>query len=292
MAHLKYWIEAARLNTLSASISPVLIASAFAHYENSFQSMVFLYCLAFAVLSQIGSNYANDYLDSKKGADTKDRTGPRRLVSSGILSEKAMRIASIVVLATAFIIGLNLIQFGGYGLLIVGIASVFFAWCYTGGPYPLAYNALGDVFVILFFGLIAVCVTFYVHTLTLNWLIVLNALACGLFTNNLLVINNIRDFEEDKASNKRTTIVLFGKEFGRQLITISCLFAGIISIINALVVHSLLPLLAIIPTIICWIKIKAILANHSKERLYRLLKITGLNVFIYGILVSLGFFLN
>jgi len=292
MAHLKYWIEAARLNTLSASISPVLIATAFAHYENSFQSMVFLYCLAFAVLSQIGSNYANDYLDSKKGADTKDRTGPRRLVSSGILSEKAMRIASIVVLATAFLIGLNLIQFGGYGLLIVGIASVFFAWCYTGGPYPLAYNALGDVFVILFFGLIAVCVTFYVHTLTLNWLIVLNALACGLFTNNLLVINNIRDFEEDKASNKRTTIVLFGKEFGRQLITISCLFAGIISIINALVVHSLLPLLAIIPTIICWIKIKAILANHSKERLYRLLKITGLNVFIYGILVSLGFFLN
>jgi 1,4-dihydroxy-2-naphthoate octaprenyltransferase len=292
MAHLKYWIEAARLNTLSASISPVLIATAFAHYENSFQSMVFLYCLAFAVLSQIGSNYANDYLDSKKGADTKDRTGPRRLVSSGILSERAMRIASIVVLAIAFLIGLNLIQFGGYGLLIVGIASVFFAWCYTGGPYPLAYNALGDVFVILFFGLIAVCVTFYVHTLTLNWLIVLNALACGLFTNNLLVINNIRDFEEDKASNKRTTIVLFGKEFGRQLITISCLFAGIISIINALVVHSLLPLLAIIPTIICWIKIKAILANHSKERLYRLLKITGLNVFIYGILVSLGFFLN
>lgn len=292
MAHLKYWIEAARLNTLSASISPVLIATAFAHYENSFQSMVFLYCLAFAVLSQIGSNYANDYLDSKKGADTKDRTGPRRLVSSGILSEKAMRIASIVVLATAFLIGLNLIQFGGYGLLIVGIASVFFAWCYTGGPYPLAYNALGDVFVILFFGLIAVCVTFYVHTLTLNWLIVLNALACGLFTNNLLVINNIRDFEEDKASNKRTTIVLFGKEFGRQLITISCLFAGIISIINALVLHSLLPLLAIIPTIICWIKIKAILANHSKERLYRLLKITGLNVFIYGILVSLGFLLN
>ena len=292
MAHLKYWIEAARLNTLSASISPVLIATAFAHYENSFQSMVFLYCLAFAVLSQIGSNYANDYLDSKKGADTKDRTGPRRLVSSGILSERAMRIASIVVLATAFLIGLNLIQFGGYGLLIVGIASVFFAWCYTGGPYPLAYNALGDVFVILFFGLIAVCVTFYVHTLTLNWLIVLNALAFGLFTNNLLVINNIRDFEEDKASNKRTTIVLFGKGFGRQLITISCLFAGIISIINALVVHSLLPLLAIIPTIICSIKIKAILANHSKERLYRLLKITGLNVFIYGILVSLGFFLN
>ena len=145
---------------------------------------------------------------------------------------------------------------------------------------------------ILFFGLIAVCVTFYVHTLTLNWLIVLNALACGLFTNNLLVINNIRDFEEDKASNKRTTIVLFGKEFGRQLITISCLFAGIISIINALVLHSLLPLLAIIPTFICWIKIKAILANHSKERLYRLLKITGLNVFIYGILVSLGFLLN
>lgn len=292
MTHLKYWIEAARLNTLPASISPVLIASALAHYEGSFQLMVFLYCLAFATLSQIGSNYANDYLDSKKGADTKERTGPRRLVSSGILSENAMRIASILILATAFLVGLNLIQYGGYGLLIIGITSVFFAWCYTGGPYPLAYNALGDVFVILFFGLIAVCVTFYVHTLTLNWLIVLNAIACGLFTNNLLVINNIRDFEEDRASNKRTTIVLFGKGFGRQLIAISCLFAGIIPIINALVLHSLLPILAIIPTVICWAKIKTILANPSKESLYPLLKKTGLNVFLYGILVSLGFFLN
>ena len=292
MDHFKYWIEAARLKTLPASLTPVFIASALAYYYNGFQLLVFLYCLAFAVLSQIGSNFANDYLDSKKGADTKERTGPRRLVSSGILSEKAMRIASILVLASAFLIGLNLIEYGGYGLLIVGITSLFFAWCYTGGPYPLAYNALGDIFVVLFFGLIAVCITFYVHTLGLNWLILLNALACGLFTNNLLVINNIRDFEEDMVSGKRTTIVLFGKSFGRNLIAISCLFAASTPIINALATHSFFPILGIIPACICWMQIKNILSEESKESLYKLLKNTGLNVFLYGILVSLGFLLN
>jgi 1,4-dihydroxy-2-naphthoate octaprenyltransferase len=292
MNYFKYWIEAARLNTLPASLTPVFIASAFAHYNNGFQLLVFLYCLAFAILSQIGSNFANDYLDSKKGADTKERTGPRRLVSSGILSEKAMQTAAILVLASAFLIGLNLIEYGGYGLLIVGISSLFFAWCYTGGPYPLAYNALGDIFVVLFFGLIAVCVTFYVHTLGLNWLIFLNALACGLFTNNLLVINNIRDCEEDRVSGKRTTIVLFGKPFGRKLIAISCLFASAIPVINALVTESFLPLLGIIPPCLCWTQIKNILTEESKESLYKLLKNTGLNVFLYGILVSLGFFLN
>ena len=292
MAHLKYWIEAARLNTLPASLTPVFIASAFAYYENGFQPMVFFYCLGFAVFSQIGSNYANDYLDSKQGADTKERAGPRRLVSSGILSEKAMRVASFIVLASAFFIGLNLIQYGGYGLLIIGIACLFFAWCYTGGPYPLAYNALGDVFVVLFFGLIAVCATFYVHTLTLNWLIFLNALACGLFTNNLLVINNLRDFEEDTVSKKRTTIVLFGKTFGRQLIATSCLFAVLIPVINALATHSLLPVLAILPPCISWAQNKNILTLQANENLHPLLKNMGLNVFLYGILVSLGFILN
>ena len=292
MAYLKYWIEAARLKTLPASISPVLIASALAYHENGFQLMVFIYCLAFAVLSQIGSNYANDYLDNKKGADTKERSGPRRLVSSGFLSEKAMRAACILVLASAFLIGLNLIQYGGSGLLIVGISSLFFAWCYTGGPYPLAYNALGDVFVVLFFGLIAICATFYVHTLTLNPLIILNALACGLFTNSLLVINNIRDFEEDTKSDKRTTIVLFGERFGKKLIALSCLFACVTAIINALATYSLLPILGIIPPCICLRQIKNISTQQSKETMSRLLKNTGLNVFLYGILVSLGFFLS
>ena len=201
-----------------------------------------------------------------------------------------MRLAAILVLTSAFLIGLNLIPYGGYGLLIVGLASVFFAYCYTGGPYPLAYNALGDIFVVLFFGLIAVCVTFYVHTLTMNWLILLNALACGCLTNNLLVINNIRDCEEDRACGKRTTIVLFGKGFGKQLIAISCFLAGITPIINAFATHSLLPILGTIPPLICWTQIRHILDLQSKESLYPLLKNTGLNVFLYGILVSLGFF--
>ena len=190
------------------------------------------YCFAFALLCQIGTNFSNDYLDYIKGADSDQRIGPRRLVASGMIKPKRMLIVSIITLALAFFVGLKLIPYGGNWLLLIGVLSILFAWCYTGGPYPLAYNALGDIFVILFFGIIAVSISYFVQTQTVTWIVLFNGIACGIY-NNLLIINNIRDYKEDFANNKRTSIVLFGIPFGLKIYVSSLLiiFIAAISII-------------------------------------------------------------
>jgi len=289
MHRLLYWIEAARLNTLTASFTPVLIGSSYAYYKEVFQIPVFFYCLAFALLCQIGSNFANDYLDNEKGADTADRIGPERTVASGKISLGAMRLATGLTLALAFSIGLMLIPYGGYGLLLIGIASVFFAYAYTGGPYPLAYVGLGDVFVVLFFGLIAVTMSFYLHGLVLDGLIVLNALSCGLFINNLLVINNLRDCDVDRACGKRTSIVRFGAMFGRNCIALSCCLAALTAIINALSIQSSIALIALAPPLFTWWSLKNIHRLSNPLQFYSALKKTGLSILLYGICVGLGF---
>lgn len=288
MQTLSYWFEAARFKTLPASICPVLIGSACAFSDGLFSVEAMLYSLLFAILCQIGTNFANDYLDYKKGSDTPSRLGPRRLVSSGLVKPSHMRMAALFVLLAAFLVGLNLIRFGGPWLLIIGLSSILFAWCYTGGPYPLAYNALGDIFVIIFFGIVAVAGTYFVHTLMFSWLILLNGVACGLFINNLLVINNLRDYHEDLRSQKNTSIVLFGPDFGVKLYTFAC-WAGLgAPIINSLYKASLMPLIGSIPAVICLIHINQLKEAQGKDAFELLLKKTGLAVLLYGILLSLG----
>ncbi|MAV39766.1 MAG: 1,4-dihydroxy-2-naphthoate octaprenyltransferase [Puniceicoccaceae bacterium] len=289
MHRLLYWIEAARLNTLSASLTPVLIGASYAYHKQVFQVPVFIYCLAFALLCQIGSNFANDYLDYEKGADSSDRTGPARAVASGKISAGAMRLATGLTLGLAFSLGLMLIPYGGYGLLIIGIASVFFAWAYTGGPYPLAYNGLGDLFVILFFGLIAVSMSFYLHGLIFDSLILLNAFSCGLFINNLLVINNLRDCDADRACGKRTSIVRLGRVFGRNCITTACFLAALTAVINAITIQSSIALIALIPPLLTWWSLKAIHTFSDPRLFYSALKKTGLFILLYGICIGLGF---
>jgi len=288
MQSLSYWLEAARFKTLPASICPVLIGSACAFSEGLFLAEAMLYSLVFAMLCQIGTNFANDYLDHKKGSDTAARLGPRRLVSSGLIEPKSMRLMAMLVLLGAFLVGLNLISFGGPWLLVIGLSSILFAWCYTGGPYPLAYNALGDLFVILFFGIIAVAGTYYVQTLAVSWLVLMNGIACGFFINNLLVINNLRDYQEDALSKKNTSIVLFGPKFGIGLYKVACWIAFGAPIINSLFKGSLMPLIGAIPTIICLSQINQLKEAHGKEAFCILLKKTGLAVLLYGILLSLG----
>ena len=138
-----------------------------AYHDGLFNWIPSLICLSFALLIQIGTNFANDYLDGVKGTDTEARIGPLRAVASGSVQPLAMRRAALTVLALAFILGLSLIFYGGWWMLLVGASSVICAWLYTGGPYPLAYNGLGDLFVILFFGLIAVACTYFVQALSL-----------------------------------------------------------------------------------------------------------------------------
>ena len=170
-----------------------------------------LVCLGFSLLVQIGTNFANDYFDFIKGADTAERVGPRRAVSSGLVTPAAMLGATWIVFAAAFCLGLLLVREGGWGLLPVGVLSILCGLAYTGGPYPLGYNGLGDVFVFFFFGLVAVGATYYVQAHGLALEVGLVGAAAGLLAANILVVNNYRDAETDARAGKRTLVVRFGR---------------------------------------------------------------------------------
>jgi 1,4-dihydroxy-2-naphthoate octaprenyltransferase len=207
------WLEAARLRTLSAAIIPVLVGTALARSHGTVRWPEAVICLAFALLVQIGTNYANDYYDFIKGADTAERVGPRRAVAAGLVSPVAMRRATGLVLGTAFLVGLLLLRSGGWVLLPVGLVSILSGLAYTGGPYPLGYNGLGDLFVFVFFGLVAVDATFYVQAGFISGDVASCAAAVGLLATNILVANNYRDADTDAKTGKRTLVVRFGRRF-------------------------------------------------------------------------------
>ena len=209
------WIEAARPKTLTASISPVVVACALALHDGVFNFIPALLCLAVAVLAQIASNFANDYFDFRKGADREDRLGPERAVASGWIAPKVMLIGTFITLALACLSGCMLLFFAGWELIPVGVAIAICVLAYSAGPFPLAYNGLGDVCVLLFYGIVPVCFTYYVQALTFTMPSLLLALSLGFLSINILVVNNYRDYFQDRKSNKHTTIVLFGRTFGR-----------------------------------------------------------------------------
>lgn len=249
MTQFQIWFEAMRPKTLPAAVAPVFLGSGLAYADGDFHFLAAMICLLFALLVQIGTNFANDYLDGIKGTDTKERIGPVRAVATGLIAPEVMKRVTILVLAVAFCVGLSLIAFGGWWLLVVGVASVLCAWLYTGGPYPLAYNGLGDLFVLLFFGFIAVACTYYVQVGHMSDAAYLLGLGCGLLVNNILVVNNYRDEVEDRVANKRTLVVRLGRPFARMQYLISALIAG--SVLGGVVLYgySLWVLLGIIPIV-------------------------------------------
>ena len=209
------WWEAARPRTLPAAIAPVVVASALAWHDGWFHPIAATTCLAFALLIQIGTNYANDYFDFKKGADTAERVGPRRAVAAGLIAPATMQRAMVLVFAVAFVVGLSLLQFGGWPLLVVGIASIICGVIYTGGPYPLAYHGWGDVFVFVFFGLVAVGATYFVQVGAISGATWACGIGIGALSANILVVNNYRDFETDRKAGKRTLVVRWGRGFAQ-----------------------------------------------------------------------------
>ncbi len=207
------WLLAARPKTLPAAVIPVLLGTAIAVQMGGFRLIPALVCAAFALLIQVGTNFANDYFDFKQGADTVDRIGPTRAVAAGLIPPRIMLRATVIVLALAFLVGLILVSYGGVWLLLVGAVSIVCALAYTGGPYPLGYHGLGDVFVILFFGLVAVMFTGFVQTGTFTWPGFWVGLGCGLMTNNILVVNNARDIKTDREAGKLTLPARLGMRF-------------------------------------------------------------------------------
>lgn len=210
------WILAARPKTLPAAVGPIFVGAALALADGVFQPGPAVAALLCALLLQIGSNFANDYFDFFKGADTHERMGPTRVTAAGLLTPKAMRWGMVLIFGAASLVGLYLIWEGGWPILIAGVAALLAAIAYTGGPFPFGYYGLGDLFVFIFFGLVAVCGTYYIQAHTLPVAVIWAAVPPGLLITAILVVNNLRDLETDRRANKRTLAVRLGRQ-GTQI---------------------------------------------------------------------------
>jgi 1,4-dihydroxy-2-naphthoate octaprenyltransferase len=210
---IRNWILAARPKTLSAAVVPVMLGLALA--PRPIHVGLAAFTLFGALFIQIATNFINDALDFKKGADTTERLGPVRVTQAGLISADAVMRAAYVCFGLAALCGIPLIMRGGWPLLAIGVASILCSYIYTGGPYPLAYNGLGELFVMIFFGFVAVAGTYYVQALKVDRAVILAGYVAGSLATVLLVINNLRDVESDRASNKKTMAVRLGEDFAR-----------------------------------------------------------------------------
>lgn len=211
MLQFRPWILAIRPKTLPAAVSPVVVGTSMAFVDKSFKPAVALAAMVGALFLQIGANLANDYFDYIRGIDGVDRLGPTRVTQSGLISAEAVKIGIIVTFIFATIVGSYLTFIGGWPIFLVGVASILTALAYTGGPYPLASYGLGDIFVFIFFGPVAVCGTYYLQTLHLTALIVLISIPVGLLVTAILVVNNLRDINTDRKAGRYTLAVIIGK---------------------------------------------------------------------------------
>lgn len=218
---VSHWILAARPKTLWVGLSPVLLGMAWTWYTHSFHALSAIAALVGALLIQIGTNFANDYFDFKKGADTNERLGPTRATQAGLISEHAMKKGMIMMFVLAGLVSLYLIFRAGWPIVWIAVASILFGILYTGGPYPLAYIGAADIFAFAFFGPVAVAGTVYVQTLSFSpeaaWL----GVCQGLFSMAVLCTNNLRDIDQDRDANKKTLAVRFGARFARVHYTLS-----------------------------------------------------------------------
>src|SRR5205085_279240 len=214
---MKNWLLAARPKTLAAAVVPVLVGSSLAWNAGVRVHVAgFLCALGGAIFIQIGTNLVNDALDFKSGADNAERLGPLRVTQAGLLSANAVMRGAYVCFLLAAACGVPLILRGGWPIVVIGAASILAAYAYTGGPYPLAYHGLGEVFVMAFFGVVATAGSYYVQALRFSDVSILAGVACGCLAIVLLAINNLRDIPNDRLSNKKTLAARFGPDFARR----------------------------------------------------------------------------
>jgi 1,4-dihydroxy-2-naphthoate octaprenyltransferase len=208
---------AARPRTLPAAVAPVLVGTALAATGETFKVLTFLAALVGALFIQVGTNLSNDYSDARRGADTDDRLGPVRVTAGGLVPPRQVLIATYVAFALAVLAGVYLIATAGWELLLVGAASILAGVLYTGGPRPYGYEGLGEVFVFLFFGVVAVTGSYFAQVEALDWEALILAVPVGLLASAILVVNNVRDLETDRRAGKRTLAVRLGRQRARGL---------------------------------------------------------------------------
>ena len=214
---IRIWVMAARLRTLPAAIAPVLVGTSLALGDGTFHPLAFVAALFGAIFIQVGTNLSNDYSDARRGADTEDRLGPVRVTAGGLVPPRQVLIATYVSFGLACACGVYLIAVAGWELLAVGAASILAGVLYTGGPRPYGYEGLGELFVFLFFGIVAVAGSYFVQVQSLPWEAFVCAVPVGLLASAILVVNNVRDIDTDRRAGKRTLAVRLGRERTRDL---------------------------------------------------------------------------
>jgi 1,4-dihydroxy-2-naphthoate octaprenyltransferase len=285
------WILASRPRTLLAAVVPVIVGSALAISQNKFTLILSLIAMFCSILIQVGTNFTNDLYDYLKGTDKEDRIGPRRVLVSGLISKSEMKIGIITVFGFAFLLGLYLVYAAGIVILIIGVLSITAGLAYTAGPYPFAYNGLGDVFVFAFFGIVGTTGTYYLHLHEFSLLSFLIAVPVGALITNILVVNNYRDIEEDREADKYTLAVKLGKKFTRfqfiNSITISYLILFIIYFKYDFTYWIFLPLISL-PVAA---KLISMLQNLEGKELNKTLELSAKYAALFGLLFSLGLIL-
>jgi 1,4-dihydroxy-2-naphthoate octaprenyltransferase len=280
MATLGQWAEGARPRTLPAAIAPVVVGTGLAINADSLRIGRACLALVVALALQIGVNFANDYSDGIRGTDNK-RVGPVRLVGQGMASPRNVRLAAFIAFGIACLAGLALvIATQAWWLLIVGVACVSAAWLYTGGPKPYGYHGLGEVFVLIFFGLVPVVGTYFVQTGAITLAAVIASIGVGTLACAVLVTNNLRDLPSDQQAGKNTIAVRIGVQRTRTLYVV-CIITTAITTLSTAVLTSWLVLLALAILIIA--PIRLILSGATGPALIPALKQTGLLVLFYGL---------
>ncbi len=246
---VRIWLMAARPKTLPVGLAPVLVGTALASSGDVFHPLRFAAALLGALLIQVGANLSNDYSDARRGADAEDRLGPVRVTAGGLVPPRQVLIAIWITFGLAILVGIYLVAVAGWELLLVGAASIVAGVLYTGGPRPYGYEGLGELFVFLFFGIVAVAGSFFVQAETLVWEAFALAVPVGLLAAAVLVVNNVRDIDTDRRAGKRTLAVRLGRERTRSLyagmVYVAYLLTPITWLFGPLSPWVLLPLLSL-----------------------------------------------
>ena len=283
------WILAARPKTLTAAVAPVLVGTGLAAHDGQLAVLPALAALVGAILIQIATNLANDYYDFVRGGDTADRVGPVRVTQAGLIEPDAVRRGMVAVIVLAFIPGVYLVSVGGWPIVWIGLASLACAVLYTGGPYPLAYHGLGDVFVFVFFGLVAVGGTYWVQALAWPPGAVLAGVGLGALSTAILVVNNLRDIATDATAGKRTLAVRLGRAGTK--VEYALLLGVAVAVPPLGVVWFGWPgtsLAALLVVPLCWAPARAVFTATEPRALIPALGATARVVAVYGVLLAIG----
>ena len=292
---LKAWLLAARPKTLTGAAVPVIIGLALAwvdtreYITDVFSWTAALLCLLFALLMQIDANFINDFFDYTRGNDDTDRRlGPLRACTQGWVKIDSMKRAIALTTCAACLVGLPLVWFGGMEMIMIGILCVLFCFLYT---THLSYIGMGDLLVVVFFGVVPVCITYYIQLHTCTWQVFIASVACGLVIDGLLIINNYRDRDNDREDGKKTIVVEFGTETAEWLylsLGVIAVLSGIIFWFNGHILAFLLPFFYLLLHVLTWLKMRHI--NHGRE-LNVCLGETARNMLVYGLCVAIGLLL-